>query len=108
MKRRERIKLKTVSEKGGTSGLTISRDKAFVLGGETLVHVGRVRVKYDGHHVASAGDHGALRLTATQSATQRRTEDSAGRISDEDTPLVDGQAHKHSEGSDEVQSDSVD
>lgn len=90
------------------SGLTVSRDKGFVLGGETLVHVGRVRVKFDGHHVASAGDHGVLRLTATQSATQTQREDSAGRIPDEDTSAGGRQVQKHSAGSYQVQSDSVD
>lgn len=91
------------------SGLTISRDKGFVLGGETLVHVGRVRVKFDGHHVASAGDDGALRLTATQSATQRQREKTQqDGYQTRTRQLVDGQVQKHSAGSDQVQSDSVD
>lgn len=52
--------------------LTVGRDKGFVFRGETLVNVGRVRLKCDGHHVASNGDHLAFWLPATQSTTQRR------------------------------------
>lgn len=53
-------------------GLTVGRDKGFILGGEALVHVGRVRHELDGHLVAATGDHRALRLPAAQPATQRR------------------------------------
>lgn len=66
-------------------------------------------MKFDGHHVASAGDDGALRLTATQSATQRQREKTQqDGYQTRTRQLVDGQVQKHSAGSDQVQSDSVD
>lgn len=67
-------------------GLTVVWDKGFILGGEALIHVGRVRHEPDGHLVAPTGDHSALRLPAAQSATQRRVsrrvvESVSGRLS---------------------------
>lgn len=52
--------------------LTVGWDEGLILGGEALVHVGRVRHEPDGHLIAPTGDHRALRLPAAQSATQRR------------------------------------
>lgn len=41
-----------------------------VLCEEALANVEGVRVKFDGHHVASTGDHHLLSFPSTQSATQ--------------------------------------
>lgn len=55
-----------------SDGLTVGRDEGFVLRREALVNVGGVRQEPDGHHVVWTGDHRALRLPATKSATQSR------------------------------------
>lgn len=49
------------------ASVTVGGDEGFVLGVETLVNVGRVRLKGDGHRVASTGDHYLLWFTSTQS-----------------------------------------
>lgn len=50
--------------------LTVGGDKGLVLCVETLVNVEGVRLKFDGHRVALAGDHHRLWVSSTQSKIQ--------------------------------------
>lgn len=47
--------------------LTVGGDKGLVLCIETLVNVEGVRLKFDGHRVASTGNHHRLWFSSTQS-----------------------------------------
>lgn len=49
------------------ASVTVRGDEGFVLCEETLVNVGRVRVKFNGHRVALTGVHYLLWFTSTQS-----------------------------------------